>query len=121
MSTDVGRVVWRVTAQAGDEREDACDALVLPHTASPEDAGERHVGLAVPHEGTFADRPHTLVVRARPGVGPLVVEYDVFSADGTRQMRGRSAGALTLIVRSPSSMQVTGLPDVASEPRATAG
>ena len=120
MSTQSGRVVWRVTTQAGDERAGACDALVLPHAASPADAGERHVGLSVPHEGTFTDRPHTLVVRARPGAGPLVVEYDVYSADGSRQMGGRSTSSLTAIVRSTSGMQVTGLPDVALETQAPA-
>jgi hypothetical protein len=69
----------------------------------------------VPHESTLDDEPHTLVVRGRPDAGPLVIEYEVRGADGALRMRGRSTSAVAVIVRSATSMLVTGLPDAPIE------
>ena len=114
MSTESSTVTWRVSAQE-DAPAEAFDALILPHVATPQTVCERHVGLPVPHEGTLSDEPHTLIVRARPGAGPLVVEYEVHGPDGALQMRGRSTSPLAVIVRSATSMLVTGLPDAPAE------
>ena len=120
MSTEADTVVWRVRAVDGAAVDQAFDALVLPHAASPAAGAERHVGLAVPYEGRFADVPHTLVVHARPGVTPLVVEYQIQLASGSMRMGGRSTAPLTAIVRSATGMHVTGLPGLPAESLAPA-
>ena len=120
MSRDPGRAVWRVSARDGTAQEEAFDALVLPHDTSPSASGQRHIGLPLPYEGQFPDIPQTLIVHARPGAGPLSVEYRGYGTDGSLQIVGRGALPLVVIVRSATGIQVTGLPDGALESLAPA-
>ena len=109
MSDDDRRAVWRVRAQDDVRRVQGFDALVLVDGAAGAGRVQRHVGLPVPYEGEMPDRPLTLIVAARPGVGALVVEYRACRADGTGCVTGRSMDAVVVIARSATGILVTGL------------
>ena len=106
-----GRLVLRVRTADGVARAKAADAVVIP--AGPRaSAPERYIGFAVPHESEREDTPLTLVVRARPGIGPITVECEAFAPDGTRRVYGRSTEGEAVIVRTPTGIAVTSLPTV---------
>jgi hypothetical protein len=113
MIDELGRVVWRVRAQNGAETAGAFDALVVPTVASGLTGGGKsaqHLAMSVPYEGELPDAPFTLVVRARPDAGTLLVECEALAPDGTRRIYGRSTHPLAVIVRSATGILVTGLP-----------
>jgi hypothetical protein len=66
--------------------------------------------MGVPYESELPDVPFTLVVRARPEAGTLLVECEALAPDGTRRIYGRSTHPLAVIVRSATGILVTGLP-----------
>ena len=122
MSTEHGKLLWRVRAADGSPSAAAFDALVLPtDTARGAWLGQspRLLGVAVPHEAELEDTPLTLVVRARDNARPLIVECEAIGADGERQVYGRASQPLAVIVRSATGVLVAGLPP-ASDPLAPA-
>jgi hypothetical protein len=119
-------VVWRVRAQDDSAHASAFDALVLPTDAGaragPEDAAgaARLLGAAVPYEAELPDAPLVLVVQSRAGTSPLIVEYESFGPDGSRQVYGRGSHPLVVIVRTTSGIMIGGLPPGTAEPPALA-
>jgi hypothetical protein len=112
-----GRLVWRVNAQDGTPCADAFDAAVLIHASPP--ALQR--GLALPHESERADEPLALIVRARVDAPPIVVECEVFAADGAMVVRGLATDQEVVIIRSPYALEVRDeLPAGEPDPFATA-
>jgi len=108
-----GRLVWRVRAKDDVARDDVFDAVLLPPDAwswKP----ERLFGLGVPYASERQDGPMMLVVRARPGACPIVVECEAFGTDGKRLVYGRSANSESVIIRMPNGIRVGELP--AGEP-----
>jgi hypothetical protein len=90
------------------------DALVLAANASEQaQLGEtaQLLGCEVPFERRLPDIPLTLVVRANPNAGRLMVECDVLGPNGERRMYGRSTRPVAVIIRSTTGIVVTGLPD----------
>ena len=123
MSSELGKLVWRVRAADDSTRVSAFDALVLPtDTNSRTRLGPspRLLGAAVPHEAELPDTPLALVVRARETAGPLIVECEAIGPDGERQVYGRASEPLAVIVRSATGVLVTGLPATPPEPMAPA-
>jgi len=117
------KVVWRVRARDDVDHAAAFDALVVPSDPSVGARtanSQRLLGAAVPYEGELPDTPLTLVVRTRTDAGPLVVEYEAFGPDGSRQVYGRGFDPLVVIVRSTVGIVITGLPSAAPEPQAPA-
>ena len=110
MSEDAGRAVWRVDTYDATARENAFDALILIDDAAHKARGGRHVGLPTPYEGELPDVPMTLIVWAHPEVGPLTVRYTGYAADGSARIVGQGRLPLTVIHRSASGIQITGLP-----------
>jgi hypothetical protein len=110
MSDDYGKAVWRVAARDGAAHEHAFDALVVVADDTTKLPIRRHVGVAVPFEGELEDVPLTMIVHARPEVGPIVVDYCVYGSDGSGRVCGRSTQQLAVIVRSATGILVTGLP-----------
>lgn len=109
------RFVWRVRDPSGGARPNAFDAVLLP--SNPTVAQPvRHFGLAVPFEAEYPDGPVTLVVRSRPGVGPVLVECAVLAADGTQVCAGWSTDTETVIVRSPYHLEVRRMPPSEPDP-----
>lgn len=109
------RFVWRVRDPDGATRPDAFDAVLLPSNPTVAEP-VRHCGLAVPFEAEHRDRPVTLVVRARPGVGPVLVECVVLAADGSQVCAGWSTDTETLIIRSPHHLEVRRMPPSEPDP-----
>jgi hypothetical protein len=117
--TSQGKVVWRVRTADDAANVGTFDALILAtHEPGKNPLGQptRLTGATVPFESEIPDIPFTLVVRARPDAGPLVVECDVTGPDGARRVYGRSTQPLAVIVRSVTGIIVAGLPTVESEP-----
>jgi hypothetical protein len=109
-----GTIHWRVTAADGLAHSKALDALVLAANASEQaQLGEtaQLLGCDVPFERRLPDIPLTLVVRANPNAGRLMVECDVLGPNGERRMYGRSTRPVAVIIRSTTGIVVTGLPD----------
>ena len=107
-----GRFVWRVHARDASSSAGAFDALILPTDGGTKrfEHPTRLVACSIPYESELPDTPLTLVVRARPAVGALIVECETFAPDGTRLVYGRGSQPLVVIVRSASGIIVTGLP-----------
>jgi hypothetical protein len=118
MTDDRSRIIWRVRADNGDEYSSAFDALVLPTDVRGAERTARHLALPVPYEGELPTAPLTLIVRARPGAGPLTVECDILRSDGSRRAYGRSLQPLAVIVCSSTGIIVAGLPAPDEEPSA---
>ena len=97
-----GRLVWRVRAQDGTSCADAFDAAVLLHASSP----ARLLGLSLPHESERADEPLALIVRAHVDAPAIVVECEVFAADGAMVLRGCATDQEAVIIRSPYALEV---------------
>jgi hypothetical protein len=117
------KVVWRVRARDDADHAAAFDALVVPTDAGARARladSPRLLGAAVPYEGELPDAPLTLVVRTRTGAGPLIVEYEAFGPDGSRQVYGRGFESLVVIVRSTTGIVITGLPSATAGPHAPA-
>jgi hypothetical protein len=117
--TGENTVVWRVRSADNAPNAGTFDALILPTDGRGKDRlGQptRVTGATVPFESHVADVPFTLVVRARPDAGPLVVECDVLGPDGVRRVYGRSSQPLAVIVRSATGIIVAGLPEATSSP-----
>ena len=114
MSPDGAKVLWRVQSADGAARENAFDALVMPtNSTRPTQTGPptRRLSLAVPYDEELPNIPLVLVVRARAGGAPLIVECDVFGPDGERRVFGRSQTPLAVIVLTGNGIRVSGLPD----------
>ena len=123
MSTQQGKLIWRVRGADDSPRAAAFDALVLPTDATSRTRlgpSPRLLGAAVPHEGELADTPLALVVRAREHAGALIVECEAIGPDGQRQVYGRASEPLAVIVRSATGVLVTGLPAAPADPLAPA-
>lgn len=103
---------WRVHARDASKAADAFDALILPTDGRTKrfEHPTRLVACSIPYESELPDTPLTLVVRARPAVGPLIVECETFAPDGTRLVYGRGSQPLVVIVRSAHGIIVSGLP-----------
>src|SRR5262245_24033642 len=115
MSTEQGKLVWRVRAANNSPHSAAFDALVLPTDATSRPRlgpPPRLLGAAVPYEGELPDTPLASVVRAREHAGALIVECEAIGPDGQRQIYGRASEPLSIIIRSATGVFVTGLPAV---------
>jgi hypothetical protein len=122
MADEQGTLVWRVRAADDSTHASAFDALIFgTDTVGPvrQAYDARLLAEAVPYESKIADIPLVLVVRARPEVGPLIVDCDVIDRDGNRRAYGRSTQPLAVIVRSKGGMTVGGLPGALPEELAT--
>ncbi len=109
-----GTIHWRVSAADGLVHGNALDALVLAASAGEQarlGESSQLLGCEVPFERRLPDIPLTLVVRANPNAGRLVVECDVLGPNGERRMYGRSTKPVAVIIRSTAGIMVTGLPD----------
>jgi hypothetical protein len=123
MSTETGKLLWRVRAADDSPHAAAFDALVLPTDASSRarlGLSPRLLGTAVPYEAELTDTPVALVVRARANAGRLIVECEAIGPDGERRVYGRATEPLAVIVRSPTGVLVTGLPTEPADPLAPA-
>ena len=118
MHTRAGELRWRVTAPNGAHLANAFDALILPTGDEAVSLGThpgRIVGGSVPHEGTVPDTPLTLIVQARAGSPPLLIQCDAIGPDGTRTVFGQARQPLAVIVRTSAGIRVSGLSSSASE------
>jgi hypothetical protein len=109
-----GTIHWRVSAADGLAHSKALDALLLAtNTNEQAQLGETSqlLGCEVPFERRLPDIPLTLVVRANPNAGRLLVECDVLGPNGERRMYGRSTKPLAVIIRTAAGIAITGLPD----------
>ena len=119
MTTDRGKLIWRVRATDDSARIAAFDALVLPTDATSRTRlgpSPRLLGAAVPHEAELPDTPLALVIRSRERSGALIVECEAIGPDGERQIYGRASEPLAVIVRSATGVLVTGLPAAPPDP-----
>lgn len=113
MSGHMGTLTWRVTAAAPTAVPNAFDALIVPtgdHVTELAGHPTRMIGAAIPYEATLPDIPVTLIVQARAGSPPLLVQCDVVGPDGVRRVYGHARQPLAVIVRTSSGIRVTGLP-----------
>lgn len=107
---DFGTAIWTIRANDDAPHEHACDVMILSHGGAEMPQIQRFADLPVPYRGETADRPLTLIVRAREGVPPLQVRYEGFTPDGSPRIVGGASLPVSVIVRSAKGIQATGLP-----------
>jgi len=112
MTDSRGRIIWRVRRSDSAPQAAAFDALILASAREDHEAlrPSRLIGGEVPFERELPDVGLTLIVRSTSPDAVLVSECDVFNADGSRRVYGRSANPLAVFVCSDRGILVTGLP-----------
>jgi len=114
-------VVWRVRTEDNEDSAMMFDCSVVYHSVSDPQSlpiGESlrspfrgYYNRSVPFEEQLVDEPFTLVLRARAGTSPLVVEFESSHSKGSASTRGGADGSLVVIVHTERGDAYAGLPN----------